>query len=261
MTSQRVEQYAEELDQALGARQPIEPLSARGAVLDLATAYAVQDAFIARRKSRGARVVGKKIGLTSAAIRTALGVDEPDFGVLLDTMHVPEHRPVPLSALIQPKVEGEIAFVLDRDLDDPYVNEATVLRATAFVMPALEIIDSRITDWRITLGDTIADNASSGMFVLGGTATPVDGLDLRHIGMSFFHNGALISTAAGAACLGNPVAAVAWLANTLRGYGGMLRAGDVILSGGLAAPVIPAAGDWIEMHMQALGIVTARFEA
>ncbi|MBL0175326.1 MAG: 2-keto-4-pentenoate hydratase [Ignavibacteria bacterium] len=261
MDASDLTRFADELFRADIDRIPMDPLTARMPGLTTEQAYAVQIGYLEKKITRGAHVIGKKIGLTSKAIRDALKVDEPDFGCLLDTMAVLDGGTIALSTLIQPRVEGEICFVLDRDLDAPFVTEADVLRSTAFVVPALEIIDSRIRDWKITLADTIADNASSGMFVLGGKKTTLDNLDLRLLGMAVDHNGQLAVTGAGAACFGNPVTSVAWLANKLRSLGIVLRAGEVILSGGLAATVTPKAGDWVTMRMQTLGDVSVRFSA
>ena len=253
--------FADELFRADSSRTAMRPLTETAPDITPEQAYSVQILYLEKKVARGAVVIGKKIGLTSKAIREALHVNEPDFGCLLDTMAVLDGGTVSLSTLIQPKVEGEIAFVLDRDLNASFITEADVLRCTAFVVPALEIIDSRIADWKIALPDTIADNASSGMFVLGGKMNTLDRLDLRTLGMAVYHNGALAVTGAGAACLGNPVTSVAWLANKLRSLGMTLRAGEVILSGGLAATVTPTAGDWISMRMQQLGDVSVRFSA
>jgi 2-keto-4-pentenoate hydratase len=261
MDQQELTRFAEDLFRADTTHTPMRPLTESSPALTPEQAYSVQTLYLEKKVARGAVMIGKKIGLTSRAIRLSLGVHEPDFGCLLSTMAVLDGGTIALSSLIQPKVEGEIAFVLARDLSAPFVTEADVLGATAFVVPALEIIDSRIADWKIALPDTIADNASSGMFVLGGKKTRIDGLDLRTLGMALYHNGALAVTGAGAACLGNPVTSVAWLANKLRSLGITLRAGEVILSGGLAATVTPAAGDWVSMRMQQLGEVSVRFSA
>jgi 2-oxopent-4-enoate hydratase len=251
--------FAHELLHAEASRTPIPPLSAGHDAFTVDDAYAVQSEIIAVKREQGAVVIGRKIGLTSRPIQSLLGVHEPDFGQLLSTMHVHEREAVPVSRLIQPKAEGEIAFVMERDLDGAHVTEADVLRCTAYVSPAIEIIDSRIADWKITITDTVADNASSALFAIGGTKTSVTNLDLRTLGMALEHNGSVAVTGAGAAALGNPVTAVAWLANALRSHGDMLRAGDIVLSGALAGTVIPHPGDTVRVSIRHLGSVTVRF--
>lgn len=251
--------FAMSLLGALDERRPIAPLTEVTPDLTVDDAYAIQRLGIEQRCRRGARIVGMKIGLTSRAIQQALGVNEPDFGHLLSTMRVPDGGSVDLSTLVAPRAEGEIAFVLGSDLPETDCTEADVLACTAFIMPTIEIIDSRIRDWKLTLADTVADNASSGLFVLGGRKVPVDGLDLRTLGMNVEVNGDLHATGAGAAAMGSPVTSVAWLAATLGRHGMRLRAGDIVLSGGLAAPNTPNPGDWMRVSMQHLGSVSVRF--
>lgn len=251
--------FAMSLLGALDERRPIAPLTEVTPDLTVDDAYAIQRLAIEQRCNRGARIIGMKIGLTSRAIQQALGVDEPDFGHLLSTMRVADGGTVDLSTLVAPRAEGEIAFVLGSDLPETDCTEADVLACTAFVMPTIEIIDSRIRDWKLTLADTVADNASSGLFVLGGRKVPVDGLDLRTLGMNVEVNGDLHATGAGAAAMGSPVTSVAWLAATLGRHGMRLRAGDIVLSGGLAAPNTPKPGDWMRVSMQHLGSVSVRF--
>ena len=190
-----------------------------------------------RRKEEGGLVRGRKVGLTSLAMQQQLGVDEPDFGALFADMVVEEGDAVPVAELIQPRIEAEIAFVMETELQGPGVSSADALGAVAGAMPALEIIDSRVADWKIKLPDTIADNASSARVVCGGRLTPVDDLDLRMIGMVLSVDGAVAATGAGAAVLGNPIRCVAWLANKLGEFGVPLRAGDLVLAGALHAAV------------------------
>ncbi|MFU8802187.1 MAG: 2-keto-4-pentenoate hydratase [Bradymonadaceae bacterium] len=233
--------------------------------LNVEDAYAIQEINIARRRSsRGlhgklANPVGRKIGLTSKAIQSWLNVHEPDFGVLLDDMLIPDGESADVSNLLQPRAEGEIAFVLGRDLGGPGVTGAEVIAATDFLLPAIEIIDSRIEDWKITYEDTIADNASSGMFVLGNQPVSLRNTELRLCGMVLRKNGAVVSTGAGAACLGHPINAVVWLANKLAEFGEKLEAGDIVLSGALG-PVTPVeAGDHLEAEIRGVGRVTVGF--
>ncbi len=204
-------------------------------------------------------MLGRKIGLTSHAMQTLLGVDQPDFGALLDDMFVEDGDAIPAETLIQPKAEAEIAFVLGEELAGPGVTTVQALRAIERAAAAIEVVDSRIADWRITIADTIADNASSGRVVLGARLVPVDQLDLRLIGMGIWHNGELADSGAGVAALGNPARCVAWLANTLGALGSRLRAGDVVMSGALhrAFDVVP--GDTVRAEFGRLGSVSVRF--
>lgn len=248
---------AERLRNAQAARKPCAPLTDEFE-LGVDDAYAVQQINIDRRVAAGARRVGWKVGLTSDAIQRWLDVDEPDFGALLDDMAVADGGDAETARLLQPRAEGELAFVLGHDLDGA-ATAAQVLAATAFVLPAIEIIDSRVADWKIKWGDTVADNASSGMFVLGSTPVDLRGINLRLAGMVLRKNGAIVSAGAGAACLGHPVNAVAWLAQMLGRMGDQLRAGDVVLSGALG-PVTPVEqGDWLELSIAHVGEVTCRF--
>lgn len=254
-----VEDLAVELLQAWETRVPVDPLTERFPGLTVAQAYEIQLAGIRRRLEGGRRVVGKKIGLTSKAMQDLLGVHEPDYGHLLDDMVVPNGQAVPMSRLLQPRCEGEIAFLLKRDLVGPGVTVAEVLAATEAVLPALEIVDSRVRDWRIQIQDTVADNASSALLVLGDKLTPVHGLDLRLVGMVLEKNGQVAATGAGAAVLGHPAAAVAWLANKLGEFGVALKAGEVVLSGALTAALPIAAGDAFRVEFDRLGSASIRF--
>ncbi|MPZ00659.1 MAG: 2-keto-4-pentenoate hydratase [Actinophytocola sp.] len=222
-------------------------------------AYQVQTLVTSARVENGARVVGRKIGLTSRAVQTQLGVPSPDFGTLFDDMAYTDREPIPLGRFLQPRVEAEVAVVLDRDLDSETANVADVVRATDFVLPAIEVVDSRIAGWDIRITDTIADNASSGAFVLGTNPKRLTDVDLPATGMAMEARGAVVSTGAGVACLGSPVAAVAWLARVSARQGTSLRAGDVILSGALG-PVAPvtSAGSF-RARLSGLGEVTAIF--
>lgn len=254
-----VQALADELLRAQEQCIPVEPLLARFPDLTVVQAYQIQMAGIDRRLKAGRRVVGKKIGLTSKAMQEALGVFEPDYGHLLDDMVILNGQPVAANRMLQPRCEGEIAFLLKRDLIGPGVTVADVLAATEAVLPALEIIDSRIANWKIRLQDTVADNASSAFVVLGNAMTPVHGLDLRLIGMVLEKNGRTLATGAGAAVLGHPAAAVAWLANKLREFDVPLKAGEVILSGAVAAATPVVAGDYVRAEFDRLGSVSVCF--
>lgn len=254
----RREACAQRLHDAQQTRTPCAPLTAE---FDLSPhdAYAIQQINIERRLDAGAVRAGWKIGLTSHAIQSWLNVDEPDYGTILDEMIVPDRGDVDTAMLLQPRAEGEVVFVMKHDLEGPGVDGARVIAATDFVLPAIEIIDSRIADWKIQWADTVADNASSAMLVFGSTPIPLHQLDLRLAGMTLRKNGRVVSTGAGAACLGHPVNAVAWLANKLWEMGTSLRAGDVVLSGALG-PVTPVApGDALDVEISGLGSTGCRF--
>jgi 2-keto-4-pentenoate hydratase len=226
---------------------------------DVAAAYRVQQGLNAARSARGARVVGRKIGATSEAVQRQLGVDQPDFGVLFDDMAYDEGTVVPLSRLIQPKAEAEVAFVLGADLADGPLDVAQVRAAVEYAAAALEIVDSRITDWDISFADTVADNASSGVYVLGQERRGLDEVEPVGVTMSMSIDGEEVSTGTGAACLGDPLVAVAWLAHQARTFGEPLRAGQVVLSGALGPmrPIPP--GATVTAAISGLGTVTARF--
>jgi 2-keto-4-pentenoate hydratase len=226
---------------------------------DIDAAYGVQSALIAERTAAGARVVGRKIGLTNPAVQEQLGVDQPDFGTLLDEMDASRQQPIAMDRLLQPRIEAEIAFVLTRDLDDESIGVREVAAATGQVVAALEIVDSRIANWDISIVDTIADNASSGLFVIGQQAQPIGDLDLTACTMTMWRGAEVVSTGRGLECLGDPMAAVAWLANTARDHGRPLRAGEVVLSGALGPMVAVAAGDAFRAEISGLGAVTAQF--
>ncbi len=225
----------------------------------IADAYAVQQRNTKLALEEGATVVGWKVGLTAPVVQQQLGVSQPDFGVLFADCAYGDDLPIPLGRLLQPRVEAEVAFVLERDLPKRPVTAADVLLATAFVLPAIEVVDSRVAAWDITILDTVADNASSGLFVLGACPTrPVD-VDLRTATMELTHEGRQVSHGLGAACLGHPVNAVVWLANTLLTTGSSLEAGHVVLSGALG-PMVPVAPGVFEAAIAGLGTVRARFE-
>lgn len=250
---------AKELRDAQLGRSPIDPVSASYPQLTVEDAYAIQLEQIKQRVAEGDPVQGHKVGLTSAAMQRQLGVDQPDYGHLLAGMFHLEGLPIGLEQFISPRVEPEIAFVLKRPLKGPGVNAAQALAAVDYVVPALEIIDSRIRDWKIGLIDTVADNASSGGVVLGSRPVKVDTVDLRLAGCVLTHNGAVAGTGAGGAVLGSPLNALVWLANTVGAQGVSLEAGHVVLPGSVTAAVPVAAGDSVSATFGGLGTVSARF--
>ena len=259
MDQKTIEALGDSLYDALVARTPIAPLSAAHPDMTIEDAYHVQQRMIARRLEKGDRVIGKKIGVTSKAVMNMLGVHQPDFGYLLDSMVFNEGESVDMDTLIQPKAEGEIAFLLKKDLQGPGVTAADVLAATEGVMACFEIVDSRIQDWKIKIQDTVADNASCGVLVLGGVRKSPRKLDLALAGMVLTKNGDIISTSTGAAVQGSPVNAIAWLANTLGRLGIGLKAGEIILSGS-QSPLVPVvAGDSLICNVGGLGGTSVRF--
>jgi len=249
---------AGELDRARRTATPIPPLSERCPGLAVADAYRIQLAGVELRTAGGAVTRGHKVGLTSYAMQRQLGVQQPDYGALLDDMILPDGAVLPSGELINPRIEPEIAFLLGDDLAGPGVTVAHARAAVQLVVPALEVIDSRIRDWRITLPDTIADNASSGLVVLGVQPLPLYGRSLRLTGCVLRRNGEIVGTGAGGAVLGDPLAALAWLANTLATWGRGLSAGDLVLPGACTAAVPAAPGDVFTATFAGLGCVTAR---
>lgn len=254
-----VAEVADRLWQAEIERAPISPITDQHRDLDLAAAYAIQTHNIQRRVGDGRVVHGRKVGLTSRPMQELLGVSEPDFGVLLDDMFVEDGDEVALETMLQPRVEAEMAFVIGHELAGPGVTTSNALTAIAGVMPAIEIVDSRIADWKIKLIDTVADNASSGKLVVGGRLTPVTGIDLRLVGVLVTRNGTVIDTGAGAAALGHPARCVAWLANKLAAFGDGLHPGDIVLPGAVHRMVPVRPGDAFRAEFAHLGAVTARF--
>lgn len=254
-----VAQAADRLARAVDEGRPVAPVRDLLGEHDLDAAYAVQQELTRRRLERGATIVGRKIGLTSAAVQRQLGVDRPDFGVLFADMNASLEAEVPSTRLLQPKAEAEIAFVLKEDLTDPDPDLARVRAAVGYAFAALEIVDSRIADWDIALADTVADNASSGLFVLAGQRLTLDQFEPRETTMRLYSDNVLVAEGSGAACLGDPLNALAWLARTAREFGEPLRAGQIILSGALG-PMVPAPpGTRIRAEIDPLGEVTAIF--
>ena len=261
MDQRAIENYAAELHRALRRAEVVAPLTERAPDIGIEDAYRISFELLKRRQAEGERLVGKKIGVTSAAVQDMLGVRQPDFGYLTDAMQVEDGGLMPVRGqLIQPRAEAEIAFVLKADLEGPSLSAADVVRATDYVAPCLEIVDSRIRDWRIKIQDTVADNASCGRFVIGEDRFGLDGLDLAACSVVMALNGARVSSGTGKAALGSsPVACVVWLANRFAALGDPLRAGELILSGSLV-PLQPVApGDFVQADFGALGRVSARF--
>lgn len=256
----RIQAAAGLLDKARKTRTACPRVSERFEIATLADAYAVQEINTCRALSEGRRLVGRKIGLTSPAVQQQLGVDQPDFGMLFADMAIADGEAIDSRRLIQPKAEGEIAFVLKRDLPHPDTSLAQLMSAVDYLLPAIEIVDSAIEDWKITLVDTVADNASSGLFVLGRQPVRLDGLDLALEGMLLQQNGSVVSQGIGAACLGNPLDACLWLARTMAEVGRPLQAGDVLLSGALGPMVSVRQGDRLSLHLTRLGEVACRFD-
>ncbi|MYW01025.1 fumarylacetoacetate hydrolase family protein [Streptomyces sp. SID3343] len=256
-----VAQAAQRLLRAATDRVPCSPVRDLIGSDDVEAAYAVQKLLTARRLEAGGRVTGRKIGLTSPAVQRQLGVDQPDFGVLFADMSVPDGGSVPVAELLQPRIEAEIAFVLGADLATGPLDDAQVRAAVAHAVPALEIVDSRIRDWDITFGDTVADNGSSARYVLGTSAKPLAEFEPVEAVMTMKLHGETVSGGTGAACLGNPLTALAWLARTALAVGDPLRAGQIVLSGALGPMVPAAAGDEFTADIPELGSVSVRFHA
>lgn len=255
MTGPRIQQAADALQRARDTRKPIPRISETYGIHDLAAAYAVAAANTARARQAGRVVSGKKVGLTSRAVQQQLGVDQPDFGVLFADMEFIDGQEIPVSTLIQPKAEGEVAFVVGRDMAQE-LTWGRFLSAIEYALPAIEIVDSAIESWRITLVDTVADNASCGLYVLGTDPRRISDLSLAEAGMQFQCNGETVTQGKGAACLGHPLRAAWWLARTMAEVGEPLRAGDVVMSGALG-PMFPLGrGASLALTIEGLGTVT-----
>lgn len=255
-----IDRIADTLLEAERSKQAVPPLTQQYTELNVTDAYNVQLEVLKRKLSEGRTVIGKKVGLTSVAMQKMLGVDEPDYGHLLDDMKVENNAKVKVSNLLSPKIEAEIGFVLGEDLKGPNVTFLDVLMATKYVVPTLEIIDSRIADWKIGLVDTVADNGSSAMVVVGDETAEIDGIDLRSVGMILSKNGEMVATGSGAAALGHPAHAIAWLANKLHEFGITLKAGELILPGALSAAIAVEKGDTVTAQFGSVGSVSVTFE-
>jgi 2-keto-4-pentenoate hydratase len=254
------DELAAELAQAERSREPIAPLTAAYPDLDVVDAYEIQLINIRQRVAEGARVVGHKVGLSSKAMQHMMGVDEPDYGHLLDEMQVFEDTPVKAGRYLYPRVEVEVGFILSADLPGAGCTEADVLAATEALVPSIELIDSRITDWKIALCDTIADNASSAGFVLGEARVSPRDLDLTTIDAVLTRNGEVVAEGRSDAVLGNPVTSVSWLARKVESFGVRLRKGDIVLPGSCTRAIDVRAGDNFVAEFAGLGSVRLSFE-
>lgn len=258
MNNDIMESAASALRSARERRQAIPRISETYGIAGLEAAYAVAAINTSARKAAGARIVGKKVGLTSKAVQLQLGVDQPDFGILFDDMEYLDGDEILCSRLIQPKAEAEIAFVVGRDIKPHSASYAEFLSSIAYALPAIEIVDSAIEGWRLTLVDTVADNASCGVYVLGHQPISIGQLSLGDVGLQMEINGRTVSVGSGAACLGHPLRAAYWLARTMGLRGEGLRAGEVILSGALGPMAGAQPGDYINARIGALGSVSCR---
>ena len=261
MSSESVQAAAKRLLTAYDTGQPIDRLTEDFADSDLSVAYAIAQAQVERWEADGDLTKGHKVGLASLAIQRQMGVDQPDFGHLTASMFYLEHHPIPAAKFIQPRIEPETAFVLKRPLQGPGVTIADAVRAVDFVLPALEIVDSRIKDWKIGIFDTIADNASSGGVILGSRPVSLSAVDLRLAGCNLHINGEIVASGAGGAVLGSPLNALVWLANTVGPLGVTLEAGHVILPGSMTKAFNVQPGDTVVSTVAGLGSVTAVFSA
>lgn len=259
MTNDIILDAANLLRRAHETGEPCQPVRDLLPTNSIEAAYAVQQVNTQHWLEQGRRAVGCKAGLTSKTVQNQLGVDQPDFGVLFADMFVTDGDEVAVSAVMQPKVEAEVALVLEKDIDVELPTVADVIGATAYALPAIEIVGSRIANWDINIVDTIADNASSGLFVLGGSPKKLSDLDLRLCGMVMERRGEQISSGAGQACLGHPLNAAVWLARTFVEVGTPLKAGDILLTGALGAMAPVAPGDCVEARISGLGSVRVGF--
>jgi 2-oxopent-4-enoate/cis-2-oxohex-4-enoate hydratase len=261
MEEAKIQALGDELYEALRTRHTLAPLTDRESDITIEDAYHISLRMVGRRvELDGEKVVGKKIGVTSKPVQEMLNVYQPDFGFLTDSMEYPDAADIPIEGhLIQPRAEGEIAFRLKKDLVGPGVTEQDVLDATETIIPCFEIVDSRIDDWKIKIEDTVADNASCGVYVLGKKEVDPRDYDLPNLKMKIYKNGEFNAEGLGSAVQGNPLTAVAWLANTLGEFGIPFKAGEVILSGSLA-PLIPVvAGDEMSLEIEGIGGCSCKF--
>ena len=255
----REQQIADALWNARMSRKPISPISTMIGETDLETAYKIQDINTQKRISKGARVTGKKIGLTSTVVQKQLGVDQPDYGILFHDMEVLNGTSLSMKETDQPKVEAELAFFLYKDLDKENLTAVDVLDAIAFALPAIEIVGSRVADWKIKITDTIADNASASHYVLGHRPLILSDYDVVNTQMKLFINGNLISKGTGAACLGSPINATLWLAKKMMSLGNPLRSGEIIFSGALGPMAEVSANDQVEVVFDEKHTVNVNF--
>lgn len=260
LSEKQINDLVNQLHQAWENASQIPPITDSVPKITVEEAYQIQLKLMAKRIAEGEAVVGKKIGITAKVVMKMLGVDQPDFGHLMSGMEFQESQSLPFNKFCQPKGEGEIAFLLKKDLTGPGITREQIIEATECVMPAFEIVDSRIQDWNIKIQDTIADNASAGAFVIGSSRTSLKGLDLATCGMVLKKNGEIIGTGNGAATLDHPLNAVGWLANTLGSLGMSLKAGEIILSGSLSVMFPIQSGDSLEMEIEGVGKTMCHFD-
>jgi 2-keto-4-pentenoate hydratase len=257
--TERIQEAAERLRRAGETAKPCAPIRDLIDAADVESAYAVQEINTTHWLGQGRRLVGRKVGLTAAAVQKQLGVDQPDFGMLFEDMAVDEKRLIPFASLLNPKVEGEISLVLKKPLTRSHHSIADIVDATDYAVASIEIVDSRIANWDIRLVDTVADNASSSHFVLGALKKQLGDIDLVNCKMTMKRRGEQVSSGIGGACLGNPLNAAVWLADTMVKYGRPLEAGNVVMTGALGPMVAVIPGDIIEVEIEGLGSVRASF--
>lgn len=255
----RIERAAEALNDVYSGAPPVAPVRHLFRDQDPEAAYAIQEVNTERWLADGRTLTGRKIGLTSKAVQAQLGVDQPDYGMLFDTMQVEDSEQIGFSEVCQARIEGEVAFVIERELRTSSPDMPELVDAIAYAVAAFEIVGSRIRDWDISLFDTIADNASSGMYVLGAKKAALSGLDLVTCRMILEQDGVAVSEGDGAACLGNPLNAALWLARKMAETGRPLQAGDTIMSGALGPFVTVKPGSLYELHISGLGSVRTAF--
>lgn len=251
--------YAAKLRQAQATKTPISPLRDDIGEHNEELAYAIQQVNTNHKLVDGARIVGKKIGLTSIKVQEQFGISTPDFGILFDDMEVLNGLSLPISEVMQPKIEGELAFVLGGSLDNDKLTIVDIINSIDYVLPSLEIVGSRIDNWNIRIADTVADNASASHYVLGHTPKMLDDIDIVNCKMNMTINGELKSSGSGKDCLGSPLNAVLWLARKMQSVGQPLQAGELILSGSLGPMVVVNAGDHVDAEFEGLGSVSISF--
>ena len=254
-----VQQAADLLWEADRTQRPVPPVrDLLGTSTDIDVGYAVQQINYERSLAEGRRVSGRKIGVTSKAVQDQIGVDQPDFGTLYADTEFGDGIDIPASRMIQPRAEAEVALVIGRELDNAPHGFVEIVRAVEFALPSIEVVDSRIANWQISIVDTVADNASCGMYVVGSKPVPLSKFDIRTVPMSMTINGDEVSTGVGAACLGNPIHAARWLADVLCERGIPLQPGDVLMTGALGPMQPMQVGDLVVAHFGELGMVTTR---
>ena len=257
--SEQINHFAKSLRQAQDQKKAISPIRETIGIEDLELAYAIQQANTNFRKDQGDRAVGYKIGLTSHAVQKQLGVDQPDFGVLFNTMEIQNGGFISITEILQPKIETEIAFVLKEDLDQKQLTAVDIISAIDYALVSLEIVGSRIENWNIKITDTIADNASASHFVLGHRPVKMNDFDVVSCKMNMNKNGEKVSEGSGAACLGSPINAAIWLAEKFSSLGTPLKKGDILLTGAVGPMVPVSEGDHIDAHIEGLGSVSVTF--